>query len=322
MSASRAKATRFLVTGASGLLGLNFAMQTAGSYEVTGVVNRHTLADAPFAVVQADLSQPGAITRLLDQARPDVIINSAAIAILDTCEAQPELAYRMNAVFPAELAAESARRGIRLVHFSTDAVFDGAAGCYHEDDQPNPINHYAYTKLEGERAVLAAYPAALIARVNFYGWSLRGQRSLAEYFFYSLSKSHPVKGFVDVMFCPLVVNDLVEILLRMIELDLSGVYHVVSSECINKFEFCCKLARQFGLNESLIAPVSWLEGGLRANRATNLTMCTAKLEKALGMKMPTQQDGLRRFHDLYRAGYPQRLLALLANRDELSQVSR
>jgi len=313
MSTGISQARRFLVTGASGLLGLNFAMQICGQHEVTGVVNSHRLVGVPFPVLQADLSQPGVIGQLLDQTKPEVIINAAAIAILDICEANPELAYQMNAVFPGELAVEAARRGIQMVHFSTDAIFDGTTGCYTETDKPNPINHYAYTKLVGEQAVLGVYPQALIARVNFYGWSLRGQRSLAEYFFYSLSKGEPVKGFVDVMFCPLMVNDLIDILLLMIEKKLSGIYHVVSSECLNKYDFCCMLARRFGFDEKLISPVSWLEGGLRASRSTNLTMSSAKLQQALGIALPTQEDGLRRFYELYQAGYPQQLIALGSN---------
>jgi hypothetical protein len=63
------------------------------------------------------------------------------------------------------------------------------------------------------------------------------------------------------------------------------------------------LARQFGLNEELISPASWLEGGLRANRSTNLTISTAKLQEALGAPLPRQADGLRRFYELYQSGY-------------------
>jgi dTDP-4-dehydrorhamnose reductase len=305
--------TRILVTGASGLLGLNFALQTAGQHEITAVVHSHPLSGVPFQVYQADLSQPGAAARLLEQTQPEVIINAAAIAILDTCEAYPALAHQMNAVLPGELAEEAARRSFRMVHFSTDAVFDGIKGDYTESDQPNPINHYARTKLAGEQAVLSANPDALIARVNFYGWSLNGQRSLAEHFFYALSKGQPVKGFTDIQFCPLQVNDLVDILLRMLDLELSGLYHVVSSECLNKYDFCCRLARQFGFDEDLIAPVSWLEGGLRANRSANLTLSSAKLEKALRAPLPAQAQGLWRFFEMYQAGYPQRVLELSKN---------
>ncbi len=302
--------TRFLVTGASGLLGLNFALQTAGRHEVAGVVNRHTLEGNPFPVVKADLTQPGEIERLLDAIQPEAVINCAAVAILDICEAQPELAYRLNAVFPAELAAAARQRGIQVVHLSTDAVFDGVAGCYDENDAPNPINHYGKTKVAGEQGVLNANPDALVARVNFYGWSLRGTRSLAEWFYYQLAAGQPVNGFTDVYFCPLEVNDLVDLLLEMVERRLSGLYHVVSSECLSKYEFGVRIARQFGLDEALIAPTSWTESGLKANRSSNLRLRSDKLAGALGRPLPEQDQGLQRFCELQREGYPQRLLAM------------
>ncbi len=302
--------TRFLVTGASGLLGLNFALQTAGQHEVVGVVNRHGLEGVPFPVMNADLTQTGEIERLIEAVQPEVVINCAAIAILDTCEAQPELAYRLNALFPEELAAAAKRSGAQVVHLSTDAVFDGVMGCYSEEDTPNPINHYGKTKVAGEQGVLNANPDALVARVNFYGWSLRGKRSLAEWFYYQLAARQPVNGFTDVYFCPLEVNDLVDLLLEMVARRLNGLYHVVSSECLSKYEFGVRLARQFGLDEGLISPISWTESGLKASRSSNLRLRSDKLAGALGGPLPAQAPGLQRFCDLQQDGYPQRLLAM------------
>jgi dTDP-4-dehydrorhamnose reductase len=152
-----------------------------------------TLNQVPFPVLHADLSLPGAAERLLDQTSQKSLLTVPRLPFWIPVKQTPTWLTSLNAVFPGELAAEAARRGIRMVHFSTDAVFDGTIGCYTETDQPNPINHYAFTKVEGERAVLAANPDALIARVNFYGWSLRGQRSLAEYFFYSFPKASRLK---------------------------------------------------------------------------------------------------------------------------------
>lgn len=306
--------TRFLVTGASGLLGLNFSLQAANQHELVAVVNRHGLKGVPFPVVSADLIQPGMVERVLEVTQPEVMVNCAAVAILDTCEAQPELAYQVNAALPGTLAAAALRLGVRMVHISTDAVFDGVRGCYDEDDAPNPVNHYGKTKLAGERNVLEANPDALVARVNFYGWSLHGKRSLAEWFFYQLAAGQPVKGFTDVFFCPLEVTHLAEILLRMVELRLSGLYHVVSPECLNKYDFGVRIAHEFGFDEALLLPGSWQEGGLKAHRSANLQLKVDRLTQALGKMPPDQMAGLRRFHDLQRQGYPQRLLAMSSDR--------
>lgn len=299
--------SRILVTGASGLLGLNFALRMVEQHTVYGVVNQTGLNETPFNVLQADFGRADAVERILDATEPQIVIHCAAMANIDQCEAQPDLARRVNAEAPRILAAACARRGAHLVHLSTDAVFDGKKGNYVETDPPNPLSVYARTKLEAEQAVAEANPAATIARVNFYGWSLLGKRSLGEWFFYNLSAGKQVNGFTDVVFCPLEVNDLAEILLEMAQRGLSGLYHVVSSESLSKYDFGSRIARRFGFDEGLITPVSWQEGGLLAKRSPDLRLDTGKLRLALGRPLPDQAAGLERFYTLYQQGYPERI---------------
>ena len=300
---------RLLVTGASGLLGLNFAVQMAGDarYVVTGVVHHNAMAGVPFSVIQTDLGRSQAVAELLERTQPEAVIHCAALANLEACEAQPELAWRLNAQVPGELAAATAQAGIKLVHISTDAVFDGQSGNYREEDTPHPLGVYARSKLAGELAVTQANPQAIIARVNFYGWSLNGTRSLAEFFYRNLSAGKAVKGFTDIFFCPLLVNHLADLLLKMVEKDLQGVYHVVSAESLSKYEFGCRIARLFDLDEQLITPVSWKAAGLLAQRSPDLTMHTGKLARDLGTSLPDQAVGLQRFRELFDNGYAQQI---------------
>ncbi len=301
--------THILVTGVSGLLGLNFALHTYRKHKITGTVHSDLREDVPFEVIGAEFAQPGAATLLLDQVKPDLVLNCAALANIDLCEQQPDLAQRLNVDLPAELARETIARGIRLMHISTDAVFDGQRGGYREEDAANPLSVYARTKLEAEEAVLQANPEALVARVNFYGWSLTGRRSLAEFFFNNLTAGNPVNGFTDVIFCPLEVTLLSEILLELAEKDHSGLYHVVSSECLSKYDFGCRIARAFSLDADLIRPVSVHDGNLAAARSPNLQLRTDKLAAALGRPVPGQDEGLRRFVEQFKRGYPRLIKA-------------
>ena len=301
---------RILVTGASGLLGLNLALEATKEHTVFGQVNSHAIQTQEFQTLAADLLAPGAIENLLDRTQPDWVIHCAALAVLDACEADPARARQLNSEVPRKLAGYVARGGARLLYVSTDAVFDGQRGGYSEEDAPNPLSVYARTKLEGERAVAKANPQALIARVNLFGWSLTGKRSLAEFFFYNLQAGNPLRGFTDVYFCPLLVNDLTYLFLRMLGLGLSGLYHTVSSQCLSKYDFGVALARRFGLNESLISPTSIEAAGMKAARSPRLTLRSDKLARALGGDLPTVSTGLERFYTLYQQGYPQKLKAL------------
>lgn len=314
---------RILITGASGLVGLNLALEAArrgsreasggekvegeGWYEVIGTVNRNPLKTGAFKVATSDLLVPGEPERLIDNTEPDWVINCAALAIVDACESEPELAQRLNIDLPKKLAAYVTRGGARLVHLSTDAVFDGRRGDYSEDDLPNPLSLYAKTKLAGEQSVLEANPEALVARINVFGWSLSGKRSLAEWFFNNLQDGKQILGFTDVFFCPLLVNDLASIVLKMLSLKLEGLYHVVSRDCTSKYNFGLALARRFDLDETLLKPASVAEAGLKAVRSNNLTLRSDRLAQALGEPLPSFEGGLDRFYELNRQGYPGQL---------------
>lgn len=299
--------TRFLVTGASGLLGLNFSLKAAARHRIVGVVHQQVLHRTPFPTIGIDLSEKGAVEKLLQQVQPEVVLHCAALANVDQCEVEPELAARVNAELPGELAAECKRRKIRLVHISTDAVFDGQSGNYDETDAVNPINTYARTKLAGEQAVRDANPDAIIARVNFYGWSLKGKRSLAEIFYYTLSSNQAMRGFTDVFFCPLQVDQLSDVILKMLEKDLKGLYHVVSPESLSKYQFGRMIVDQFELDAGLLTPSSWREAGLKAVRSPNLTLNCQKLSRDLGVALPGQTEGMQLFYSQFCSGLPERL---------------
>jgi len=298
---------RLLITGASGLLGINLAMEAMSEHEVVGI-DRGKLKSAPFQVLRADFLQANEINPFIETTNPDWLINCAALANLEECEKHPDQAKTLNTNLPAELANTCAKRNIKFVHLSTDAVFDGTKqGSYSEEDIPNPQGIYSQTKLDGEQAVQDANPNAIIARVNFFGWSLGGRRSLGEFFVNNLSDGKNVNGFTDVTFCPMWVNHLAQTLIAMLEKDLHGLYHVVGAQPMNKCQFGVEVARKFGLNESLISPQSVEKSSLTAKRSHNLWLSTHKLSTDLGRPLPDFSTGLDGFYTQFQQGYPQKI---------------
>ena len=298
---------RLLITGASGLLGINLAMEAMREHEVIGM-DRGKLKSAPFQVLKVDLVHRNAIDSVLDSAQPDAVINCAALANLEECEEYPDRASILNADIPGELAAVCAGRNIRFIHLSTDAVFDGTKeGFYTEEDEPNPQGVYAQTKLDGEGAVQKANPQAIIARVNFYGWSLTNRRSLGEFFVNNLSQEKYVSGFTDVIFCPMLVNHTARLLLAMLEKNLSGLYHVVGAQAMSKYQFGIEIARKFGLKQSHISPKSVEGSDLTVRRSHNLWLSIHRLSTDLGSPIPEFSTGLDEFYTQYQQGYPQKI---------------
>ncbi|PKO05970.1 MAG: hypothetical protein CVU41_09270 [Chloroflexi bacterium HGW-Chloroflexi-3] len=299
--------SRFVVTGASGLLGLNLSLKISANDEVLGIANTNPLIGLPFEIQVMDLVSDNFEKDVLETFNPDAVIHCAAIANLEECEKNPELANQTNAVVPGEIAYQCKKRDVKFVHISTDAVFDGKSGNYSELDRPNPLSVYAKTKRVGEENVQNQNPDAIIARVNFFGWSLSGTRSLGEFFVKNLLSRNPINGFIDVHFCPLYVSHLSELLLKMIHADLSGIYHVVSSDHMTKYEFGCAIADQFGLDQTLIYPISVSKSNLLAERSLNLTLSTKKLSTDLNLSVPTALTGIEQFYVDYHCGYAQKI---------------
>jgi len=298
---------KLLITGASGLLGINLALEATREHEVIGM-DRGKLKSAPFHVIKTDFLQADEINSIIDSTNPDWVINCAALANLEACEEHPEQAKILNVDLPRELAEVCTKRNTKFVHLSTDAVFDGEKeGAYTEEDEPNPQGVYSQTKLDGERAVQEANPQAIIARVNFFGWSLGGRRSLGEFFVNNLSEGKNVNGFTDVIFCPMWVNHLAQTLIEMLEKDLHGLYHVVGAQAMSKYQFGVEVARRFGLRSSLIEPQSVERSSLTAKRSHNLWLSIHKLSTALGRDISEFSTGLDGFYTQHQQGYPQKI---------------
>jgi dTDP-4-dehydrorhamnose reductase len=276
-------------------------------HEVIGV-DRGRLQSAPFQVIKTNFFNSHAFEPMLDSTRPDWVINCAALANLDECEKHPDQAKILNTDLPRELAAACAERNTKFIHLSTDAVFDGTKqGSYSEEDAPNPQGVYSQTKLDGEAAVQEANSQAIIARVNFFGWSLSGYRSLGEFFVNNLSKGNTVNGFTDVIFCPMWVNHLAQTLVAMLEKDLHGLYHVVGAQAMSKYQFGVEVARKFELRESLIEPQSVERSSLTAKRSHNLWLSIHKLSTDLGHAVTDFSTGLDGFYTQFQQGYPQKI---------------
>lgn len=296
-----------LITGSSGLLGANLVLEwmTRG-WKVIPLYSCHPVSFGvpSFAL---DLRDAKRTRELVWEQKPSWIIHTAAATNVDWCQDNAEECLRLNVDASKNLAEAAKLAGSRFIYISTDSVFSGTSGNYSESAPTQPINIYAESKLLGEQVVYEVLPESLIVRTNIYGWNLQEKTSLAEWMLQRFERKEQFPAFDDVVFSPILVNDLADCLAEMIALNLQGLFHVVGSESCSKFEFAQYLADVFGQNQKLIKRAQVSDVNLRAPRPRNISLRTEKLEQAIGHPTPKIRQGLERFQMLRQNGFLDRL---------------
>lgn len=281
-----------LITGGTGLLAVNWVTRVSASHTVSLSIHTRkvTLPNARSVVV--DLESVNGVRRVLDELAIDTVIHTAAMTDVEACEKAPELARHVNVTLANNVAQASREHGARLVHISTDHLFDSTAPMRTEDDPIAPLNVYARTKGEAENAVLEACPDALVIRTNFYGWGTSYRSSFSDAILASLNAGRPVKLFEDVYYTPILVDVLVDAVQKLLSKAQTGIFNIVGDQRLSKFEFGLKVAAAFGLDPTLIYQSRLTERRDLTSRPLEMSLSNHKACSVLGGSLGTADDHL------------------------------
>jgi len=243
---------KVLVTGASGLLGGKLVDALSKGYEV--IPTHNTQALHPNSM-RMDIVDKDGVFRVLSQVCPDAVVHTAAETNVDECETDKEWAWSVNAGGTKNIAEACAEIDAKLIYISTDYVFDGLRGLYSEGDEANPINYYGLTKLKGEEFVKDLCKDFVIARTSvLYGWH-RKRMNFATWVIDSLRNGKSISVAEDHYNSPTLADNLAVMILGILEMDATGLYHTAGSERMSRYEFALKIAEAFDLDRTLITPV-------------------------------------------------------------------
>lgn len=297
---------RILITGGSGLLGSNIAKIATSHYEVYSIYNKNPVKIKDVQFLKSDLSNENQLKKI-ENINPDFIINCAALTDVDFCEKHPNETYRQNVKTSNNVAKISEKIDAKLIHISTDAVFNGSDGNYAEEDPPDPVNIYGKSKLKAEEVIGSINHDSCIVRTNIYGWNIRNKFSLAEWIINTLKKHESLNGFHDVFFSPIFVNDLTMILFDLKKIDYSGIIHIGSSDCISKLSFAFLVAEIFDLDKELITPISIEDLKLETKRPKKTCLDVNKARNILNKHIIPVKDGLFHMKEKLDYGYVKEL---------------
>jgi len=238
-----------LVTGGSGYLGSWVARLARAYWNVTATYLTHPMDDPDVLCHRLDVREEQAVAALVDAVHPAVIVHTAALN-----PGQGPGFEAANVAGTRHVACAASACGARLIHLSSDVVFDGEKGNYTEEDLPAPLTPYGQSKALAEEEVRASGAEAVIVRTSLiYGWRPRMGRH-TRWMVDDLEAGKPVRLFTDELRCPIWVESLAAAVVELAGLDYTGVLHVAGAQPLSRYEFGLRLLRFHGVDGGRVVP--------------------------------------------------------------------
>jgi dTDP-4-dehydrorhamnose reductase len=286
---------RVLVTGAGGLLGQKLCAQLGShpSFELLGAV-RKPAESHQIDLAQMDITDAQSVKRVFSFFKPQVVVNCAAMTQVDECEVKREECRLANVTGVQNLVHACESVGCRLIHISTDFIFDGSHGPLDENAEPGPVNYYGQTKLEGELLVRKCNtPWAILRTVLVFGVTEDPSRSnIVLWVKSSLEQGKPIRVVNDQYRTPTLAEDLAAGVVLAIEKEATGVYHVSGKEMMTPYEIAIRTAMHFGLPESLITETDSTHFTQPAKRPLKTGFVIDKAVRELGYRPRSFSEAL------------------------------
>lgn len=284
---------RVLVTGCSGQLGQKL-VQTNENAQVFGVDKKlcqpFIMNDRFFVL---DLLDKSALVDLVASVRPQWIVNAAAYTGVDAAEAERELCWKQNVVAVENLIYAARKQGAKVLHVSTDYIFDGKEGPYGETDQPNPLGYYGRSKLASENALITSTIGhAIVRTMVLYGTSYSDPNNFVFWVINALKAGKSLSIVNDQMGNTTLSDELARGIWAIVHKQKTGLFHIAGREITSRFEFANSIADVFDLDKSLIYPITTAELQQKAPRPLRSGLSVDKSIRELGITLSDTKTAL------------------------------
>lgn len=285
---------KIFVTGGSGVVGSKLIRSLCGDNEISYTFLSHPYLVKGCTQYKLDITERNSTIDLIAQIKPEITIHTCALTNVDLCETNQELANAINVEGTRNVVDACRKVSSKIVYISTSNVFDGGKKIYFEDDRPNPINHYGFTKLMGEKIAASSHLPSLILRTDQpYSWVEKWQKkNFVLQVLKKLEASNVVEVFVDWYNNPTFIDNFVEATNELIKKEKEGIYHIVGSDFINRYEWALRIANIFGKHQNHIRPIRSDRLRTPAKRA-NANLSNSKIQKETDVTLLGVEEGLR-----------------------------
>jgi len=277
---------KILIFGSEGQLGFDLTRVFSVDYNVIAL-NREDV----------DVTKLEEVSNVINQQKPDVVINATAYNKVEQAETEKEIAFAINASAVENMAKTAALTGSIFVHLSSDYVFDGTKDFYIEEDKTNPLNVYGQSKLAGEQAVLAATVKYYLIRTSsvFGVKSSKQKKNFVDTIIERAKAAQELRVVSDQVMSPTFAYDLAGKIKELIEKPAAfGIYHITNQGSCSWYEFAKKSLELKNLNNQ-ITPITTPESGTKVNRPKKSILKNLKLEQKGFAPMSDWQNALERY---------------------------
>jgi len=282
---------KILITGSNGQLGSDCKKVLRREHEVVACNSQ-----------EMDITDKEAIQETLNENNPDIVVNCAAYTKVDACESEKELAWKINVVGTQRIALGASEYGSKLIHISTDYVFDGRKRLpepYVEDDEQCPVSYYGKVKLEGEKVVRKIVANHMIVRTAWV-YGMHGHNFLKTMLTLALNDpERQIKVVNDQYGSPTWSYQLAQQIGKLIELNEQGTFHATSEGYCTWYDIAKYFLEKMGLRHNLI-PCSTDEYPTPAVRPQNSILENKRLKELGGNLMTHWQNGIDLFVERFR----------------------
>ncbi len=290
---------KILITGSNGLLGQNLVWQCqkkGQEFLATSSGKNRNPELNPSSFHPLDITDHRAVEEIIGRYRPEAIINTAAMTQVDQCETEKDKCRSLNVHGVENLLKAAESYGSKLIHLSTDFIFDGMMGMYKESDIPNPLSFYGQSKLDAENLILSkGGDHSIVRTVLVYGFVPNMSRSnIVLWVKNSLENGKEIQVVNDQWRTPTLAEDLAQGCLLIFKKKAGGIFHISGEELLTPYDIAIRVAEHFGLDKDLIKETDGSKFTQAAKRPPKTGFDISKAKNMLGYKPLSLEEGLEK----------------------------
>ena len=295
---------KIIVTGGTGFFGINWYLKTKSKYSNYLIENKARFKNKIKNSIKINLDHYLSIEKAILKIRPNILIHAAANTNLDLSKKNALEEQKKQINISKNILKACRKYNIFLIFISSDQLYSGKKKIYNEQDNTQPLNWYAKSKLQSEKYI-RKYKKSTIIRTNFFGWAPNKRKSFSDFIIFNVNRKK-IRLYSNIYYTPIFINNLITSIEKIIDKSIYGTFNISGNEIINKYKFGIKLANLFGLKKKNIYKSKYIQEKNKIIRPNNMSLSNKKILNN-GIIITTLDDQIKEMFEEFKKNYHKKI---------------